>query len=233
MIIYEGESVLDGVPIVAIATGLELASSNPKTGKMVQVFILLQDMAPHYATQTGQDISVCGNCPHRHFNNGACYVDPSKAAFSVWKKYKNGGYADIDLDAFQGRAIRWGAYGDPAAIPFNALLPVLDVSDLDGSTGYTHQLNHINFDYRIGMFCQVSADTPKQAIKAQSMGYKTFRVVGDINALLPEETVCLNTTIELTCAECKLCNGVSENIVIAMHGARASKSKTHDIIARG
>jgi hypothetical protein len=233
MILFEGASVLDGKPIVAIATGIDSDSSNAKTGAMIQVWILRQDIAPHHATKTGDDSSVCGNCPHRHFTKGPCYVDPAKAPLAVWTAYQNGNYPDYDADQLMGRAIRWGAYGDSAAIPFEAVLPVLEVSDIDGSTGYTHQIAHKNFDHRTTMYCQISADTPKQALKAHLMGYKTFRVAGDAQARLPNEIECLADSKGITCIECKLCNGQSANIVINIHGSRASTAKTHDVIARG
>ena len=65
VILYEGPSVIDGAPIVAIATGLKSPSSNDKTGTMVQVWILRADVAPHEAQKTGADESICGNCPMR------------------------------------------------------------------------------------------------------------------------------------------------------------------------
>ena len=33
-----------------------------------------KDEEPHHATKTGADQITCGNCPHRHYNGGACYV---------------------------------------------------------------------------------------------------------------------------------------------------------------
>ena len=70
-ILYDGPSVLDGAPIVVIAT---LETSNAKTGAMVQTWILRGDIEPHQAVKTGEDASVCGNCPQRHNTGGACYV---------------------------------------------------------------------------------------------------------------------------------------------------------------
>lgn len=64
-ILYEGPSVLDGAPIVAVLTGLKDKSKNPKTGPMLQVWIMRSDIAPHLAQQSGQDDSVCGDCPLR------------------------------------------------------------------------------------------------------------------------------------------------------------------------
>jgi hypothetical protein len=59
-ILYEGKSVLDGAPIVYIAT---LSTSNRKTGDMVQTWILRSDINPVEASKQKLDASICGNCP--------------------------------------------------------------------------------------------------------------------------------------------------------------------------
>jgi hypothetical protein len=232
MIIYKGKSVLDGSPIVAIATGMD-GTANPKTGEMVQVWILCDNgIAPHHAAKLGQDSSVCGSCSHRHYLGGDCYVTLFQAPLAVWTKYMAGGYDDYQRGDLEGRQVRFGAYGDPAAVPYDSWEPVLEECDLDGSTGYSHQLFHKNYDPRIGLFCQISADTPKQALKIQSMGLKTFRVAGNAELALPGEIECLSESEGMTCAECKLCNGQQQNIVITAHGAKSKSVKQHDIIAR-
>ena len=65
LVLWQGMSRLDGAPIVCVATGLRSSSTNDKTGPMVQTWILREDMAPHVAQRTGQDASVCGDCPLR------------------------------------------------------------------------------------------------------------------------------------------------------------------------
>ena len=59
---YRGPSLIDGGPIVAIAT---FGSSNQKTGDVPQVWILREDEPPVRAAKTGADHSVCGDCPLR------------------------------------------------------------------------------------------------------------------------------------------------------------------------
>lgn len=55
IILYRGPSMLDGSPIVCIATGIEgKASRNGKAGEMVQTWILREDIAPHEAIHTAQ-----------------------------------------------------------------------------------------------------------------------------------------------------------------------------------
>jgi len=54
-IVYQGPSMIDGAPIVAIVTGLTRKSKNEKTGNMAQVFILRADMSPLQAIASGAD----------------------------------------------------------------------------------------------------------------------------------------------------------------------------------
>ena len=64
-VLYRGPSKIDGKPIVMIATGFKTGSGNVKTGAMIQTWILREDVEPHTAQKTGDDESICGNCPHR------------------------------------------------------------------------------------------------------------------------------------------------------------------------
>ena len=61
-IIYKGPSLIDGKPIVVIAT---FTNRNTKTGQVVQTYILREDINPLEASKTGADYSICGNCPMR------------------------------------------------------------------------------------------------------------------------------------------------------------------------
>jgi hypothetical protein len=70
-VIYEGKSEINGKNIVAVIT---LNSSNIKTGDMASMWILNADESPNEASKSGSDESVCGQCVHRHFFNGSCYV---------------------------------------------------------------------------------------------------------------------------------------------------------------
>ena len=80
-VFYRGPSMLDGAPIVAIATIAR--TSNVKTGAMVQTWIMRADTNPIDAARHGLDSSICGTCVHRgqHDDNGnriastrSCYV---------------------------------------------------------------------------------------------------------------------------------------------------------------
>ena len=225
-ILYDGASVLDGAPIVVIAT---LETSNAKTGAMVQTWIIRSDIEPHQAIKSGEDVSVCGNCPQRHYTGGACYVMTHQAPLSVFRSYKKGLYptynAEDHAHVLQGRALRLGAYGDPAAVPFEVFEPLVRLASVH--TGYTHQIANKNFDRRYLLLCQVSADTPKQALKYQAQGAKTFRVALPEDTLFDNEIECLSDSKGIQCIDCGLCDGQSKNIAIVVHGQRKNNFKSN------
>lgn len=222
IVIYEGPSVLDGEPIVVVAT---LKSRNEKTGDMVQTWIMRSDVNPVEASQRTLDGTVCGGCPHRQSLGGACYVNIGQAPLAVWKAYKRGSYPALDettIGYLQGRFIRFGSYGDPAAVPVS----VWDELSLaaSGTTGYTHQSHHKAFDAGILRHCMVSADTPKAAAAAHEKGLATFRVKTPEAPLLAGETVCPSEQ-GVKCADCRACSGAlsGKRIVIDVHGSRSKR----------
>ena len=102
VVLYDGPSKIDGAPIIAIACRITEASNNGKTGAMVQTFIMRRDIAPHIALKSGDDSSVCGDCPLRPIYKGPtrCYVRVYQAPLSVWNAYHRGRYAvqGVDFD---------------------------------------------------------------------------------------------------------------------------------------
>ena len=90
-IIYNGPSLLDGQPIVVIAT---YSNRNTKTGTVVQTYILCRDTNPLEASKTGADFSICGDCtmrgevttdPQRKQAKGRrCYVNLGRGVLLVW-----------------------------------------------------------------------------------------------------------------------------------------------------
>jgi len=237
-VIYQGPSLIDGAPIVAVA--LTGRSKNTKTGAMVQTYILRADIHPIEAVKTGEDSSICGDCIHRgtHGRERSCYVTLAHGPRSVFDKFKRGGYplatkktARRALGA--GRDVRLGTYGDPAAVPASVWEAL--VEHATSHTGYTHQAFNARLSVtqreRIAWLCMVSADTETDAAAANALGYRTFRVATD-SIKRPGESVCpasAEAGKKLTCATCGACNGRSGNlkgsIVIQAHGTGAKHAR--------
>jgi hypothetical protein len=229
MILWEGASQIDGKRIVAIAT---IGSKNPKTGDMVQVWILRCDTPPHEAVKNGADASVCGDCKQRRYLGGACYVQPHQAPLSVWKRYAAGGYSDpkwcADVQrALQTLPIRMGAYGDPAAVPFHVWEALL-AEGCGRFTGYTHQWRRPEVqDYRKALMA--SCDTEAEAEAARSLGWRFFLVTAGAACASSDvgPTVeCLSESRGMSCAACGICDGTradsrsnnAASVVIQVHG---------------
>jgi hypothetical protein len=226
-ILYEGDSLLTGEPIVVVAT---MGGNNPKTDNdfksMVQTWIMLRDTPPHEAVKSGNDEGVCGNCIQRPSVGGACYVKTFQAPLSIWRAYKRGNYNSvINLENLRGAELRLGSYGDPSAVPFDIWRNLIDKVQPRLMTGYTHQMSHKAFDKRMAEVCMISADTPKVALKAHAQGFRTFRMTTDTEQLLPNEIICPNDTDGVKCIDCGLCDGAGDkpNIAILAHGALAKR----------
>ena len=82
-VLQRGKSPIDGKPFVVIAT---MESKNTKTGNMIQVWILREDINPVEAIATGDDYTVCGDCPHRKQADGSrsCYVNVGQAPRQIY-----------------------------------------------------------------------------------------------------------------------------------------------------
>ena len=228
MIVYDGPSMLNGDPIVGIITGLTSVSSNPKTGAMAQLWILHQDEAPHLAVKSGKDASVCGDCPAR---NKWCYVQTFQGPRSVWAAWKRGSYPPYDPLLLQGKALRLGAYGDPAALPLSVLEEI--TKDVDMYTGYTHAWKYC--DDRYQHFWMASCDSRSDTELAVERGWRSFRVCVDANdRALDREVVCPASGEAdniLTCIKCRTCDGtrrgLRSNVVIQAHGNRTKRFLEH------
>ena len=191
MILYEGPSLLDGKPIVVIAT---FRSRNRKTGaRVIQTWIIRADKDPRDVVAEERAFSICGSCP---LVGTACYVLVHNAPLSVWNKYMRGGYSYGTLP--EGM-LRMGSYGDPGAVPLEIWTSALEGRD---GVGYTHQYLMPHMQAYRGIL-MASTDTMAQSIVALSMGWRVF-AVGHIP---PGAVQCLADAKGLTCAQCRICNG--------------------------
>lgn len=229
VILWRGPSLIDGAPIVLIASGLAKGSRNAKTGAMVQTYVLREDLSPVEAIRSGADASICGDCPHRGATaNGkgrTCYVNVAQGPLVTWKTFKRGRYpAAADVAAIgAGRIVRLGTYGDPAAVPAEVWRAL--TSQCVAHTGYTHQWRRAP---ALRGLCMASADSAEDAREAQAAGWRTFRVALPCDApKLERESVCpasAEAGRKLTCATCQACSGANGrrgSIVIQAHGGFA------------
>lgn len=231
-ILYEGDSRLENVLITVVATGFKQKSKNTKTGNTIQTFILVDRMKPVDAWHEGADYAVCGDCVHRGVKTGkrSCYVNLGHAPTQVWKAYKRGKYQPIihNAELFSGRTVRIGSYGDPVAVPIEIWENI--ISHTNNVLAYTHlwRLPEAQ-DYK--SFCMASCDTETDRLIAKELGWRTFRIVPNgtepSEKLMHNEMVCTNTTHNIQCNQCKLCNGniykSAKDIVIEAHGCGAKQ----------
>lgn len=220
--------MLNGEPIVAIATGWPASpSTNTKTGAMIQTWILAQNESPAVAASSNGDEAVCGDCPLRPSKTGACYVVLFQGPRSIWATWKRGRYGSYHPKAFAGHSVRFGAYGDPAAVPFH----IWDAIGLQArmTTGYTHQWRTCDPLHK--HYCMASVEDEEGALKARSRGWRTFRVTTEPgDKALSNEVICPASEEaghKLQCIKCGACDGTASNrkshIVIMAHGSRTKK----------
>jgi hypothetical protein len=179
-ILWEGISALDGVtPIVVIATGFAKRTSNAKTGDLIQTFVVHADIDPWDAVKVDATSAICGTCPHQkdpETGKRSCYVQVFHAPKSTWKSYKRGNIGPATSDDLKrlvnGRKVRLGSYGDPAAAPYEVWRALVDAST--GSTGYTHAWK--TCDPRFASLVMASADSEDDLIDAACLGYRSFHV---------------------------------------------------------
>jgi len=220
---YRGASPIDGAPLIGIAT---LESDNRKTGDMVQTWILREDISPTMARSIGEDRSFCGDCSVRD----ACYVNWHHAPLGIWKTYHRGGYVDLRRKPavmrriVSGRMVRMGAAGDPAMIPLQHWLRVLEGAE--GWTGYTHQWRN-PWAQTMRELCMASVETETDRYIAQALGWRTYRIRHEGAALATNEIACPSDTQGRKCIDCMACDGAlkpsAASVAIVVHGSKASK----------
>ena len=225
--LWRGKSQIDGKPIVLLLSGEKGSSRNSKTGQMAQSWILRSDIHPQEALKTGEDISICGNCPHRpkgpNASRRSCYVS-MMAPNSIWKAWRSGSYPKAParpLEPFP--SVRMGSYGDPVAVPYGAWIDFLEAYGVSHWTGYTHQ-------WRLGLaspyktLLMASVDSPSEYDEAKDLGWRTFRVRHHGQELQESEIICPASSeggYRTTCEKCQLCRGTSlsaRDIAIEVHG---------------
>ncbi len=212
---------------VVIATGFSSPSDNRKTGPMVQIWILVKACDPVQAIKEGLDRLICGNCRHRGdgFQKRSCYVNVQHAPLGIWRAWKAGKYPPLpSVSVFEGRRVRFGAYGDPTWIPLSLALAIAGASS--GWTGYTHQWRKPSLQGWRSLL-MASVDTAAELVIARSMGWSTFRVTPDLDHHTVE-TLCASDRVGTPCSDCLACAGArtgQRSIHIPVHGTGARHFK--------
>lgn len=232
-ILWEGKSAIDGANIVVIINNMTKPSGNRKTGDMAQTYILRTDMKPIQAVVSGQDRSICGDCPHRPSlakNNGQarCYVNTGQGPNSVFGAYQRGSYPRLTVSEIahliKNKEIRFGTYGDPMAAPLQLWFELAE--NCRKFTGYTHQWKTVNIENAIlwASIVMASTDSDIETMEAMKMGFRTFQVKIGNRELNSNQIFCPASNEggnKTQCNRCLLCGGTSvkaKNIVIMDHG---------------
>jgi hypothetical protein len=217
--IWEGASPYNGDLISCILTGLNGNSLNPKTGAMIQGWIVPTKTAPHIDLKgKGRCDSICGECPLKPKigakNGNACYVlrrayQAPRAAWSanIHKPIElNKALKAIERNPLP---IRWGASGDPAMLPQELFEEVTFLIKkkipAKSFTAYTHQHKHA-FAYWSREYAMASVENEWDGKFFRAMGFRTFRITDGPQAG-KDEIVCPNYTHGIKCVDCGLCNG--------------------------
>lgn len=245
VILWEGNGS-DKKPLVLICTGLVSPSENPKTGPMLQTWLMRADLHPMEAAKIGADKSVCNNCELRMFTvkplrladlelkptvRPQCYVSLTTVA-AVWRTYRQGRYANItrsDFPAvFGGRLVRLGSYGNLSNVPLWVVRAVVEGSA--GWTMYDHNW-HVGRAQGLREYAMASVSTVEAKEEAQRLGWRTFRVSQTVKDVQPDEVRCPASPEggkKATCASCQLCRGNSlkaKSVVIVDHGPTSTQRK--------
>lgn len=225
MILWTGKSKFNGKNIGLIMTGLSRKSKNPKTGEVVQGWIIPKEN-PVKQLNNRKNHPVCNNCP---LIKRGCYVNISWAVMAVWQAWRKNKYPVGNVNNLKGKIVRLGAYGEPSALPATLINKITKVSK--GVLAYTHQWMQ-PWAYPYKRYCMASVETKELKDRANSKGWKTFRIGKSLEDKLPDEILCPaskeykeKTNKSINCSQCMLCQGnnsrTPKNIFIVAHGGKA------------
>lgn len=233
---FTSTSPVDGAPLVTILTR---GSVNPKTGDVIQSWILREDIPPRVALEDGRDVSICGSCVQRPFLGGRCYVRLHEGVINVWNAYHRGAYRSTLISSTDrirawagGRPLRLGSYGDPAMVPIQTWWMLIHAIGGRLWTGFSHCWRE-PWAQEHRALCMASVESPEEAAQAQAAGWRTFRTaLYDGGPVARNELWCPASSKmgkRLTCRRCAACHGNPHNrdaskvgsIVIIEHGPRS------------
>ena len=185
LVIWRGKSEIDNktdiVTIAQISPG-----GNEKIGRMTQLYYLVDTKtSPVEIAKTGQDFAICGKCKHRPVNLGSCYVTLFQGVRAIHKAYHDDSYFDLSKVDFKivlellsliDMPIRFGAYGDPASMPYDKQYQIAKKMKFE-LTGYTHQWNDFGNKFSdFKNFLHASVDNDKETETAKEMDWKYYKI---------------------------------------------------------
>ena len=218
-----------------IAVVFQYGSDNSKTGDGVQIACIPFEWILQGKQAMNKDSAVCFDCPHSKSNNATCYVRKGMSNYGLTSKvnslhsaYLNGTLDCLPVDQIEtievpklvGKFVRFGQYGEPVLLGERAVNSIAQVAS--NFTGYTHLWHLPKYAWAARYFMS-SVETAALATKAQSKGFRTFRVRSKQSEKQANEVICpasLEGGRKVTCATCGLCKGNSigaKSVTIIQH----------------
>jgi len=220
---WQGPSTIDGEDIMAVVSCEKRPSKNVKTGDMVQVAFFRTDQRPLDAAMSGADESVCGQCQMRptlwtkEVSDEPCYVLLIRKA----AQFKAGLRAEEDLvaacDAVGKKPTRFGEYGNMSSVPREVAEKLLQSANK--WTLYEHEWGKESNQW-LKRYAMASVGSPSEALEAQALGWRTFRVKSPSEEPEKGEVLCPYESRKVQCKDCMLCMGQSrpaKNVCVSAH----------------
>jgi len=241
IVLWAGPSALDGSPVMLVGSRIADPSQNRKTGDMLQVSIMHQDMAPIDAWRIGADGAVCPDaCGHRskaRGGRGTCYVNKARltATWAAAVRELARGRVGFPPFLFARARVRMGMEGDPAAVPLEVIAPVLTAAG--AWSMYTAAWRTLPDAWK--RYAMASCDTPADAAEAIARGWRPFAssTSPDMDTAYEAAglTLCnAERPTPQTCSACLRCNGAGKNpgrpgAYLPIHGAigQTFRKKAH------
>ena len=213
LVAWRGPSELTGEPVFVAVGNLDRSSQVSKLGDVVQVtFMPDVPERPHVVARHRETRSVCGDCAFAPHMEGGCYVLLFRGpqAFHTTAFGRDPTPLEIlGRVARRGVPIRFGMWGDPAAVPVSAYAFLLAWAKATGAgwLGYTHQWRtrpHLR------AHLMASVDSPAERTEAKALGWRTYRSRWPWEPVEQGEFVCpasFEGRHRSTCAKCLQCSG--------------------------
>lgn len=244
--LYDGPSRYNGARIRAY---LYLSQGNQKTGRVAGLLIVPAGAIDIRATwQAGENVAVCGNCPHL---DGTCYALNGRTPMALRQTLTAAATLEPVANVHQSvahflarhgiRALRSAVYGDAAALPVDTWYQIQAACTQTRTDvlGYTHghvsgvDVSHLRRTHVL------SVESAAEHEAARPLGWRTFRVAPAGTLPGPREFACPASAErghKLTCGECLACgtrgNEFGSRSVLIWDHSPAGSSATRKHLAQ-